>query len=75
VIIVGLRFGYMLGGAVVTEQVFAWPGLGRLLVAAVSQRDIPLIQGVLLLFATSFVVVNTAVELLYGFLEPQIRYR
>jgi ABC-type dipeptide/oligopeptide/nickel transport system permease component len=75
VIIVGLRFGYMLGGAVVTEQVFAWPGLGRLLVAAVSQRDIPLIQGILLLFATSFVAVNTAVELLYGFLEPQIRYR
>jgi ABC-type dipeptide/oligopeptide/nickel transport system permease component len=75
VIIVGLRFGYMLGGAVVTEQVFAWPGLGRLLVSAVGQRDIPLIQGVLLLFATSFVVVNTAVELLYGFLEPQIRYR
>jgi ABC-type dipeptide/oligopeptide/nickel transport system permease component len=75
VIIVGLRFGYMLGGAVVTEQVFAWPGLGRLLVAAVSQRDIPLIQGILLLFATSFVAVNTAVELLDGVLEPQIRYR
>jgi ABC-type dipeptide/oligopeptide/nickel transport system permease component len=75
VIIVGLRFGYMLGGAVVTEQVFAWPGLGRLLVAAVGQRDIPLIQGILLLFATSFVLVNTAVELLYGLLEPQIRYR
>lgn len=75
VIIVGLRFGYMLGGAVVTEQVFAWPGLGRLLVSAVGQRDIPLIQGVLLLFATSFVLVNTIVDLLYGFLDPQIRYR
>jgi glutathione transport system permease protein len=75
VIVVGLRFGYMLGGAVVTEQVFAWPGLGRLLVMAVSQRDIPLIQGILLLFAASFVVVNLMVDVLYGFLEPQIRYR
>ncbi|MDQ7858038.1 MAG: ABC transporter permease [Armatimonadota bacterium] len=75
VIVVGLRFGYMLGGAVVIEQVFAWPGLGRLLVAAVGQRDIPLIQGILLLFATSFVLVNLIVDLLYGFLDPQIRYR
>lgn len=75
VIVVGLRFGYMLGGAVVTEQVFAWPGLGRLLVAAVGQRDIPLIQGILLLFATLFVLVNLTVDLLYGFLDPQIRYR
>jgi glutathione transport system permease protein len=75
VIVVGLRFGYMLGGAVVTEQVFAWPGLGRLLVSAVGQRDIPLIQGILLLFATSFVVVNLTVDLLYGVLDPQIRYR
>ena len=75
VIVVGLRFGYMLGGAVVTEQVFAWPGLGRLLVSAVGQRDIPLIQGILLLFATSFVLVNLTVDLLYGVLDPQIRYR
>jgi ABC-type dipeptide/oligopeptide/nickel transport system permease component len=75
VIVVGLRFGYMLGGAVVTEQVFAWPGLGRLLVQAVGQRDIPLIQGILLLFAAAFVLVNLVVDLLYGFLDPQIRYR
>jgi ABC-type dipeptide/oligopeptide/nickel transport system permease component len=75
VIVVGLRFGYMLGGAVVIEQVFAWPGLGRLLVAAVGQRDIPLIQGILLLFATSFVLVNLTVDLFYGILDPQIRYR
>lgn len=74
-IIVGLRFGYMLGGAVVTEEVFAWPGLGRLLVTAVGQRDIPVIQGVLLVFAASFVFVNMAVDLIYGFLDPQIRYR
>jgi len=75
VIIVGLRFGYMLGGAVVTEEVFAWPGMGRLLVTAVGQRDIPLIQGALLVFATSFIVVNIAVDLLYGYLDPQIRYQ
>ncbi|HET8679622.1 MAG TPA: ABC transporter permease [bacterium] len=74
IIVVGLRFGYMLGGAVVTEEVFAWPGMGRLLVTAVGQRDIPVIQGVLLVFAASFVIVNMAVDLLYGFLDPQIRY-
>ena len=75
VTVVGLRFGYMLGGAVVTEEVFAWPGLGRLLVVAVGQRDIPLVQGALLLFGTSFVLVNLAVDLLYGVLDPRIRHR
>jgi ABC-type dipeptide/oligopeptide/nickel transport system permease component len=75
VTVVGLRFGYMLGGAVVTEEVFAWPGLGRLLVTAVGQRDIPLVQGALLLFGTSFVLVNLAVDLLYGVLDPRIRRR
>jgi ABC-type dipeptide/oligopeptide/nickel transport system permease component len=74
-IVVGLRFGYMFGGAVVVEQVFAWPGLGRLLVDAVGQRDIPLIQGILLVFAVAFVLVNMMVDLLYGLLDPQIRYR
>jgi ABC-type dipeptide/oligopeptide/nickel transport system permease component len=75
VTVVGLRFGYMLGGAVVTEEVFAWPGLGRLLVTAVGQRDIPLVQGALLLFGTSFVLVNLGVDLLYGVLDPRIRHR
>jgi ABC-type dipeptide/oligopeptide/nickel transport system permease component len=75
VTVVGLRFGYMLGGAVVTEEVFAWPGLGRLLVTAVGQRDIPLVQGALLLFGASFVLVNLAVDLLYGVLDPRIRHR
>lgn len=74
-IVVGLRFGYMLGGALITEQVFAWPGLGRLMVTAVAQRDIPVVQGALLLFAFSFVVINLMVDLLYGLLDPQIRYR
>ncbi len=74
-IVVGLRFGYMVGGAVITEEVFAWPGLGRLLILAVGQRDIPLVQGLLLVFATSFVVVNLLVDVLYAFLDPRIRHR
>lgn len=74
-IVVGLRFGYMVGGAVITEQVFAWPGLGRLLILSVGQRDIPLVQGLLLVFATSFVVVNLLVDILYAFLDPRIRHR
>jgi ABC-type dipeptide/oligopeptide/nickel transport system permease component len=72
--IVGLRFGYMLGGAVITETIFAWPGMGRLLVTAVEQRDIPIVQGVLLVFATAFVVVNLSVDVIYGFVDPRIRY-
>lgn len=74
-IIIGLRFGYMVGGAVITEEVFAWPGLGRLLILAVAQRDIPLVQGLLLVFAASFVLVNLLVDVLYAFLDPRIRYR
>jgi glutathione transport system permease protein len=74
-IVVGLRFGYMVGGAVITEEVFAWPGMGRLLILAVGQRDIPLVQGLLLVFATSFVLVNLLVDVLYAFLDPRIRHR
>jgi glutathione transport system permease protein len=75
VTVVGLRFGYMLGGAVVTEDIFAWPGMGRLLVVAVAQRDIPVVQGLLLLFAACFVLVNLLVDISYAFLDPRIRYR
>jgi len=74
VTVVGLRFGYMLGGAVITESVFAWPGMGRLLITAVSQRDIPVVQGVLLVFAASFVLVNLLVDIIYGFVDPRIRH-
>jgi ABC-type dipeptide/oligopeptide/nickel transport system permease component len=74
-IVVGLRFGYMMGGAVITEEVFAWPGLGRLLILSVAQRDIPLVQGLLLVFAASFVLVNLLVDVLYAFLDPRIRHR
>jgi len=74
IIVVGLRFGYMLGGAVITESVFAWPGMGQLFIAAVGARDIPMIQGVLLVFAMSFLLVNLAVDVAYAFIDPRIRH-
>jgi len=73
--IVGLRFGYMLGGAIITETVFAWPGMGRLLVMSVKHRDIPMVQGCLLVFSVSFVLINLIVELLYGIVDPRVRYK
>lgn len=71
--VVGLRFGALLGGAVLTEGIFGWPGLGQLAVAAVSQRDLPLIQGIVLSFALLFALVNLLVDLLYGVIDPRIR--
>ncbi len=72
--VVGLQFGTLLGGAVLTETTFAWPGLGRLLVGAISARDYPVIQGIVLIFATIFVTVNLAVDILYAYVDPRIRY-
>jgi peptide/nickel transport system permease protein len=72
--VLGLQTGLLLGGAVLTESVFAWPGVGRLAFDAISNRDMPLINGCVLLFATVFVVVNTAVDLLYALANPRIRY-
>lgn len=72
--IVGLQTGLLLGGAVLTESIFAWPGVGRLAFDAISNRDMPVINGCILLFATVFVVVNTAVDLLYAAANPRIRY-
>ncbi len=72
--VMGLRFGALLGGAVLTESIFGWPGLGQLAVAAISQRDIPLIQGVVLTFALAFALVNVLVDLLYAVIDPRIRY-
>ena len=73
--VIGLQFGYLLGGAIITETIFAWPGVGRWLVLAVSARDFRAIQGGVLLLATVFVLVNLVVDLLYGVLDPRIRYR
>jgi len=72
--VIGLQTGLLLGGAVLTEHIFAWPGVGRLAFDAISNRDMPLINGVILLFATVFVVVNTIVDLLYAAANPRIRY-
>ena len=64
----------MLSGAIIIETVFSWPGLGRLLVQAASARDFPVIQAVVFLFGVIFVLVNLAVDLLYAYLDPRIRY-
>jgi peptide/nickel transport system permease protein len=71
--IIGLRFGALLGGAVLTESIFGWPGLGQLVVTAISQRDFPLVQGVILIFAMLFALVNLAVDLTNAALDPRIR--
>lgn len=73
VTVLGVQTGYLLGGAVLTETVFAWPGLGSFVVKAIGERDYPLIQGGVLLFATTFVLVNLLVDLLYARLDPRVR--
>lgn len=72
--IVGLQFAGLLGGAVIVETVFGWPGIGRLAVDAIFNRDIPVIQAVVLVAAVIFVLVNLLVDLLYGLIDPRIRY-
>jgi ABC-type dipeptide/oligopeptide/nickel transport system permease component len=74
VTVIGLQFAEMLGGAVFIEAVFARPGLGRFAVNAIATRDYPQVQGVVLFAATTYVVFNLVVDLLYGFLDPRIRY-
>ncbi len=71
--VVGLSFGILLGGAVIIETVFTLPGIGRLVINAVVRRDYPVIQGALLLAATSYILVNLAVDLLYAYFDPRIR--
>ncbi len=74
VTVIGLEFGGFLGKAVIAETVFAWPGVARLIVEAVLQRDFPLIQGGVLWLAFGFTLINLVVDVLYGFLDPRIRY-
>jgi ABC-type dipeptide/oligopeptide/nickel transport system permease component len=71
----GLQFGTLLGGAVVTETVFSWPGIGRLAIQSIYNRDYPVVQSAVLLMACSVIVVNFLVDLAYGWLDPRIRYR
>lgn len=72
--VVGLQVGQLLGGAVLTESVFAWPGIGRFMVDAIKARDFPVIQGGVLLLAVTFVLVNLLVDVLYSVVDPRIRY-
>jgi len=74
VTVVGLGVALLIGGAVVTETVFALPGVGRLTVDAILQRDYPVIQGVILMFSFVYVIVNLIVDLLYTLFDPRIRY-
>ncbi|GLU31870.1 glutathione ABC transporter permease GsiC [Trinickia caryophylli] len=75
VTMMGLQFGYLLGGSIVVEAVFNWPGLGRLLVDAVSMRDYPIIQAEVLLFSFEFIVINLVVDVLYAVINPTIRFK
>jgi peptide/nickel transport system permease protein len=75
VTVLGLQLGTLIGGAVITEYVFALPGVGRLVVDAVFARDYPLVQGVVLLIAVGFILSNLVVDLLYGWIDPRIRHR
>jgi len=72
--VLGLQVGFLLGGAILTETVFSWPGLGSMMVRAIQARDYPLVQGGVLLIATTFVLVNLVVDLLYAVFDPRIRY-
>lgn len=72
--LVGLEFGFLLSGSVVTETVFSYPGIGLLLITSINNRDFPIVQGVILLFAVQFVLVNLVVDLLYAWVDPRIAY-
>ncbi len=71
--ILGLQFGALLSGSIITETIFSWPGIGRLMIQAVNQRDYPLVQGCVLFISLSYVLVNLATDLLYGAADPRIR--
>lgn len=75
VTMMGLQFGFLLGGSIVVEAVFNWPGLGRLLVDAVTMRDYPVIQAIVLLFSLEFILINLTVDVLYAVINPTIRFK
>jgi peptide/nickel transport system permease protein len=74
VTVIGLQVGTLLGGAIIAEIIFAWPGIGRLLIQAINQRDYPLVQGIVLLTALVVSAINLIVDLLYGTINPRVRY-
>jgi len=71
--VIGLQFGTLLGGAVLTETVFSWPGIGQLLVQSINNRDFPLVQGIVFVFAAMFIVLNIVTDLLYSVVDPRVR--
>jgi ABC-type dipeptide/oligopeptide/nickel transport system permease component len=71
--LIGLQAGYLLGGAVVTETIFSWPGLGRLVVGAILSSDFTVAQGAVLLFALGFITINLIIDILYSILDPRVR--
>jgi peptide/nickel transport system permease protein len=73
VTIVGLQFGVLLGGAIITEQIFNWPGIGTLTLEAIRARDYPLVQGCVLVIALTYILVNTMTDVVYRLLDPRIR--
>jgi ABC-type dipeptide/oligopeptide/nickel transport system permease component len=73
VTLIGLQAGFLLGGAVVTETIFSWPGVGRMAVGAILSRDLPLAQGAILVLALCFIVINLAVDLMYAALDPRVK--
>ena len=75
VTMMGLQFGFLLGGSIVVEKVFNWPGMGRLLVDAVEMRDYPIIQAEILLFSLEFIFIKLVVDVLYAVINPSIRYK
>ena len=70
---VGLQFGHLLGGAMLTETIFSWPGLGRLMVDSITSKDIPMVLGSVIFMAVMFSFVNLLVDILYAFLDPRIK--
>jgi peptide/nickel transport system permease protein len=70
---IGIQFGTLLGGTVIIEQVFSWPGIGRLLIDAISQRDFPVIQGAVIILSFLMVLVNLLVDISYSFIDPRIK--
>ena len=75
VTVIGLDMGTLLGGAVITETIFAWPGVGRLAVQAISYRDYPLVQAAVFTLALIFVLINFLVDILYTYLDPRVAYK
>ncbi len=71
--LIGLQIGALLAGAVITEMVFSWPGLGQLTIESIQKRDYPVVQACILLISTTYVVINTLTDIVYGMLDPRIR--